>query len=641
MLQAIRDRATGWFAWVIVSLIIVPFALWGVHHYVEKDHNPTVLKVGNSQVTLREFQRIEYEQRGRLVSSFGEAVLKDESLLKNIVLSNLIESELYFQSALRKDLAVSDIQVATLIQGIPALQEEGHFDHERYQRLLRQQGMNEVRFESEIRRDQLINQWISGVTQTSFIVSPVLNQWQRLRYQQREIAYALLSPQTFAKEVSLKEEEIRQYYDKNLKTEFMSPEQVQVSYLEFRADGMIPSLESISDENIRAYYEEHKADYSIAEKRQARHILLSVPTNATQQEDQAVHAKMTELLASLKKGEKEFAELAKTYSQDKGSASAGGSLGWVSSGQMVEAFDKTLFALKQGELSEPVKTQFGWHIILLEQIDPARTKSLEEAKQDIAKKLAQREAETLFQKKIDQITNLAYDHPDSLEEVAKSSGLTVHVSPWVSQTGASDKTGQGSKKEESFQNSKFLQVAFSENVRAGENSEPILLNTGHAVVLRANGYQPPAPKPFDSVRQIITEKLVNQQAGALCQKRGESLFTQLQQGTLSPEEAGALAWKDPTMIQRDTTAVPREIVQAAYQLPKPKEGQSYYGGTLLADGSYALIRLQSVRDGETEKSQGDDRSSAMLKNVIAESELDRMKDAMRKDIPIEIYNAPQ
>lgn len=632
MLQSIRDRAQGLLAWVIVALIIIPFALWGINQYFGGGEEKGVATVNATKIYEREVQNEYLQQQQRLQQMFGENFrpeLFPEEAMKGRILQQLIERELLLQASADAGLRVDNSMLGATIRSIPAFQQDGKFSKTLYEQYLRRQGLSPKGFEEKLRRDLVAQQLYSGLTQTEFATSSEIESYLAVKNQTRNIGYVVVPVSAFEQDIEVSEQDATEYYDAN-KDRFMVPEQVSIAYLEVNAQDIAAGIE-VSDEELKARYEAQKANYEQAEQRRARHILIRVAEDAAPKEVETAKAKAEKLLEELREGAS-FKELAKANSEDPGSAKEGGDLGFFSRGQMVPAFDQAAFSLKVGELSEPVRSSFGYHIIKLEEIKEKRLKSFEEVQGQLLAEIRGEKAKDIVYDQAERLAELTHTNPDSLDFAAEELELKIAESELFSRKGGKGITA----------NRKVIDAAFSEDVLArGYNSEAIELGPNHYVVLRVREHKMPAPRPFEEVKDEIKSLLTKEKARSVAEEAAKALFERIQQGegpAKVAEEKG-WEWKTQDNIQRTATTPDRAIVQQAFEMPRPESSEKpVFDRTTLNSGDQAVLALYGVTDGKTEDLSEEQAKTAAstLKSANAQAGFKAFIDGLRAKADITI-----
>jgi peptidyl-prolyl cis-trans isomerase D len=594
MLQTIRERASGWIAYIIIGLLIIPFALWGINSYFGGAGPLVVAKVGDSEISLQEFQRAyqqeRQQQRQRLQAMLGDNF--DPALLegpgfKQQVLQGLIDRRLLIRTARTQGLGISDEQLSQDIQSYPIFQQNGKFDRERYERMLSSQGYSKSAFEESQRSALMLSQLQEGLVTSAIVTSQELDRLVALMKQKRELAYIVLSLDHYLAKTTVDEDAIQSYYQEN-KNQFLSPEQVKLSYLELTQEGMAKDI-PVSEDELRALYQEQIAKYVQPEQRRASHILVTVPDSADPAQKEAAKTRAQKIYQEIASGQKTFAEALKEVQGKEGIE--GGDLGIISHDMLDPAFESALYSLKSvGDVSEPVSTSFGYHIIRLDEIIPEQRKSFEEVRDEVAKEVRQRKAEARFYDVAQNLTNLSYEQPDSLKPAAETLGLEVKQSDWLTRN----------SREGIAAYPKVIKAAFSEEVlKEGFNSEPIEVEPGHVIVVRVLAHKEAAPRSLEQARDDIKQQLRRRRAGTAMEKDIAMLREKITQGedlqALAKEFNGEL--KKPGLTSRSEEGIDNNVLAQAFQLPKPGKGKVSVGSAVLSNGDQAVIVVSRIVPG--------------------------------------------
>ncbi|RMD70030.1 MAG: peptidylprolyl isomerase [Gammaproteobacteria bacterium] len=617
MLQSIRERAQGWLAWVIIILISIPFALWGINRYFGGGGEVAIASVNGTDITLRQWQRTYQQQRQRLLAVLGGDV--DDELLKQQILDGLIEHLLLLQAAQSMGLAISDVQLAAYIQAQPLFQKDGHFDRQRYEQVLSAQGMTPGMFEQQLYQRLLIQQMRLGITESALLTPSEAERMARLKGQRRTVSLLVVGAKPFLEGLEIQEDAIKRYYETH-EDAFTLPEQVQVQYIELSVENLMGQVPPPDEATLKRLYEESKADFVVPEARRARHILIPI-----EGDEAKAKALAEELLQRLKKGE-DFAALAKAYSKDPGSARLGGDLGYFSRGVMDKAFEEAVFSMKKGEI-RLVRTPFGFHIVQVTDIRPPEVKPFEKVKEDLIQRYRRREAERMFLDKAEELANLVYEHPDTLEPAAEALELPIKVSDFFTPKG-----GEGIAS-----NPKVVEAAFSRDVlEEGYNSEPIEIAPDHLLVLRVLEHRPPALQPLVEVHETIEKRLKQEKAAEKARALGEKILERLKSGE-DPEAVArdqGLSWEPPMTLGREDTRVHPDLLKTAFRLPKPKDGPTY-GGLSYPSGDYAVIRLEKVEEGSPEDLTDEEREA--LRRDLGEAAFAAFVKGLRQAADVKVY----
>ncbi len=625
MLDVIREHAQGKIAKFILVLIIIPFALWGVDSYLKQGGSgPVVAKVAGGEIMQNEFLQALKDQQEQMRASLGKnfdpSIMANPEIRKS-VLDGLVNQRIMLADATQEGLTVSDTQLAKFISGIEAFWENGTFSHTRYESVLRQQNMTTGMFEHRLRQDLLLQTAQEGVSRNAFIPRVVANNLIRINEQQREASQSVIQIEQFMPQAKVDAVAIKDYYDKH-QDEFRLPEQARLEYVVLSAEHLT-TLVAVSEEEIAAYYKEHASQFGQAEERQASHILIGVAATASAAEKTAAMDKARKVLQEVKQAPGNFAQFAKQYSQDTGSASQGGDLGYFGRGAMVKPFEDAAFQMAAGDISDLVQSDFGYHIIKLTAIKPAKLRPLQEVHGEITQELKKQKAGRKFVENAENFSNLVYEQGDSLTPVAQQLGLKVEQSGWVTRL-ASDTPLLNSPK--------LLQAVFTEEVLKNKrNTEAVEVVPNTLVAARMLEYKAASVKPLEEVSAALGQRLQRQQASVLAVKWGKDALAQLQQGNAP----AGLAWSQPQLVSRakpaDLTAdVLKETFRAkADKLPA-------YIGIENNQGGYTLVKVTRLVEGaameEARKQAYAQRFANMLEREYATAYLASLKQKTKVEI---------
>ena len=623
MLQAIRDKVTGWIAYAIIFLISIPFALWGVNSYLGGGEVLPAATVNGEDITLQNLDTAYANYRQQLEQAFGGTIpagIGDESVLKEQVLTQLIDEYALRQYADKQRYRIGNDELNKLIRSMEVFQTDGQFDTSIYEAQLGSQGYSPAGFEQEFRRTQSMEQLRAAINATAFTVPAQHEQIVSLLNQKRKIRVLtrLVDSQAYA----VSDQEIEDYYQANL-NRYMTAEQVKVDYLEVSLE-RVKSLVDVREEQLLERYQESIDNYTIAEIRTARHILLTMEDGISESEGKQIKDRLSEIRAQVVAGEN-FETLARAHSQDPGSAADGGSLGEIEKGMMVQPFEVALFGMQVGEVSEPVRTAFGWHLIKLEQISGGVTSSFDEVRAKIEDEFRSDIAENQIYDMTENLANLAYEQPDTLLPAAEQLGLELQTSEWFDRN-----SGTGIALDPKIRN-----IAFSNDVlNMGINSDAIELADNRIVFIRINERKPAAQKTLDEVRVVIIETLKRQKGREANQLVGNQALDALNAGKSLDDIA--TDWSvdivDSGFIGRDSKEVDGNLINLAFKMKKPASGL-VFDGLMLANGSYALVELSAVisSDSDAENERVEDLIKtatrvdyqALLKVLVSRSEVVR------------------
>jgi len=594
MLQAIRSNAQGWIAWVIVGLIILTFALFGIDQYARGDKVVVVAEVNGEDITARDFLVLYNRQKSRLEQQFGDMydqVVQDEEL-RDQVLDALIESTVINQWAFDNKMRVSDQQLAMTIQSAEAFQQDGQFNQRVYEEIILRNGLNVARFEYEQRQFLIENQYKMLTQGSSFATASEVEQLANLQGQERNVKYLRIDQRPFLKTVEVSADNVSAFYDTN-KASYIAPDQVVVEYIELSQSEMAKNI-SVNDEVIQTYYDEHKSLFMLPEKRQAKHILINMDADTVEAEAAAMKI-VADVQAKISAGES-FETLAKTYSKDPGSAQSGGDLGSFEQGMMVPEFDEAVFSMNVGEVSAPVKTDFGFHLIKLTGIAEAQYQPLAEVKAQVIEQYQLQQAEKQYFDLLEQVNTIAYEQADSLAPVVDATALTIQTSESFSRDGGTGKVTS---------NNKVINAAFSEDVlKSRLNSATLEIATNHSVVLRVKDYIEARQKPLTEVEAGIRENLQRSAAIAAAAELGEEVFAKVNAGE-NPVSlmVDGIEWNTVGWVNRNAQTLLPEITDAVFKADKPVDGKATWYSTQLATGDTVLIQISELRNMDVNEAQ--------------------------------------
>ncbi len=623
MLEAIRSAAKTWVAKVILVLITIPFALWGVESYIrDAPGTKTIASVGRDKITDLEYDNAVKNQLDRFRQQFGgqiDASVMDNPEMRKGVLDQLIDQRLLDKTARNSGLMVSDARLRDLIVKNTNFQEDGKFSPALYERVVKAQGYTAAGFENLVRQDSERQQFLDSVANTAFVSKTSIQGYLQASEQSREIAVVVITPDTFLPKVNTTPEMAQAFYDKNPK-DFTIPEQVRAEYVELTLEALAPGI-ALSAEEVAKYYEDNKARYVTKEERRASHILINAAKDAKPADKKVAEEKANALFAQIKKSPKDFAELAKKNSQDPGSGANGGDLGFFSRGMMVPQFDKAVFDGKKDELLGPVLTDYGYHIIRVSEIKPEKGKSLADAAPEIEGELKKQKASRKFAELAEKFSNAAFEQSASLKAAAEVANLTIK------QTGFFAK---GQAFQPPFNNPKLSTALFTDEVLKNKrNTEAVEIGASSLVVARVVESKPAVIRPFAEVQVPLIRRLAREEAVKLAKQDGEAKLAALKAGKGDVKFPALLA------ISRAATGGLQPPVVDAAMRANPKALPTFVG---VADpsGSYTLIQVAKVIDAPVPDEAKLAATRARLQQSLGQNELVSMLAQFRKDNDVSI-----
>ena len=584
MLQKIREKITGWVAWTIVITIGLVFAVWGID--LSFTPTPMAAKVNGAEVPVEPVRRAYQEQVSRFQQAFRGDVPEELSReIRTGVIEQFVRRELLQQRVQSQHYRVSDAELLEHVQSFDAFQVGGSFSMDAYRAVLAGAGYTPASFEAEQRRVLEIQQLQDAVVLSSFVTSDELERRVAMERELREVEWVSLPLDRFLADIEVSEAEIEERYQATA-DRWMTPESVDLAYIELGLDSLAQDVQ-LSEDDLRAFYESEVSReperFLGSERRKASHILLSTAEDA-----EAARDRIEAVRARIGAGE-DFAAVAAEVSDDPGSARSGGDLGWVERGMMVPAFEEALFAMDEGTVSEPVRTEFGWHLVLVEEIEQRGGASFEEAREELVAELRLRRAEDRFYDDAEALARLAFENADSLEPAASELGRELRTVEDVTRQG-----GPGIAA-----NPAVISAAWSDAVLdRGENSALIEIEDGRAVVIRVSGRDEPQLRPLQEVEEQIAAELRRERAAERARELGADAEARLEAGEAVADAAAALSadFVAGLTVVRDDTTVPPDVSRAAFMAERPAPGSATVVGVEGPNAYYAL-RVLSVTPG--------------------------------------------
>jgi peptidyl-prolyl cis-trans isomerase D len=571
---------------ILAVLIVPPFALFGVDYYFRgADPTDQVARVAGTRISQQEFGQALRRREDQLRQMLGGKVdpsMVDSPQIRRAVLNQLIDERVLYSAALKSGMTVPNAELQSIIGDIPAFKDgNGKFSPQRYRELLNAQGMSEGSFEAELRKDLIVGRSRDAFSTTAFVPHSVVDRLYRLRQQKREVSQFVLDPSQFTAKVKVTPEEAKAYYESH-KQQFELPEKVKLEYAILSLAAVEKGI-AVTPKELQDYYNSRSEQLlGKPEERRARHILVAVAANATAEQKAKAKDKAEALLAQARKSPKSFAKLAKSSSEDPGSAAEGGDLGFFARGKMVKPFDDAVFGMKVGDIVGPVQTQFGYHIIKLDAVRPSEIPKFEAVKGKIEEELKKAHAGRAFAQEADEFSNLVYDQPDSLQAVIDKFKLSLQSSGWVTRQGAEPPL---------LENDKFLRAVFSDNVlNKKQNTEAVEIAPNMLIAARVVAHEPAKLRAFDEVQGAIVQGLTQQKATELARHEGETLLDKLRKG-----EDADVHWSAPqTVLRERPEGLQPEAARAVFRADASK--LPAYAGQEIAGGRFVLYRIGKVID---------------------------------------------
>ena len=603
----------------LLLFIFPSFAFFGLESYTRmSDKGNEVARVAGQSISQQEWDAAQREQMDRFRQMFGERFdpkMFDTPEAKLSILDNLISQRALEAAVVRDHLTTSTTALQQSILGIPGLLgADGKFDSERYRATLAMQGMTPATYEARLSRDMAVQQMNAAIQNTAFAAKSVTNRLSDLNDQEREVQERLFKASDFIAQVKLSDEKIEQYYNQNA-SQFAIPEQAKIAYLVLNTDAVASQI-TVNDSDVKSYYEQNTKRYATEEQRRASHILIAVKKDASAADKTALKAKATALLEKLTKNPADFARLAKENSNDPGSAEKGGDLDYFAKGMMVKPFEAAAFALKQGETSGLVESDFGFHIIRLTGIKPAAVKSLDEVKADITAEIKKQLAAKKYSEMLETFTNTVYEQSDSLQPTADKLKLTIQTAANVS------RTVNPAAPAAVYNNPKFLTALFSdEALKNKRNTEAVEVAPNTMVAGRIVEFKPASKRPLSEVKEMVRTGLTQEEAAKLAIKAGQDALAALKR---KDDDSGFAAPRSVNRIKAQLGQATAEVMKAdVATLPA-------FAGSEFPGQGYAVYRITKVVQPTTVDTARRASEQQQIVNAMAQQEMVAYIDVLKK-----------
>jgi peptidyl-prolyl cis-trans isomerase D len=626
MLSTIREKIQGIFATVIIAMIVIPFALWGVNQYFEGDSKVTVAEVNGTEISHDDLQRQLDRYRGRVNPKMLET-----PFFKQQILNQMIQRILLQQAVQNGGYGVSREQLGALIRAMPEFQVDGTFNSARYEDLLRRSGQTYQGFEDSMRHQKMLDQLISGLKGSGFVTKQDEDRVLALAQQRRRIAVVTVSVDQLENGIKVSEKDLEDYYQAH-QDQYRVPEQVRIAYIELSAKSVAATIKP-TEADLKATYESEKSRFMTPPERRVSHILIPLSDSASPADVQKALKKAQDIARQAKAGAN-FASLARKYSGDSSTASRGGDLGTLSPGLLPKNLEAAIETLKQGGVTAPIRTRFGYHVAKVTQYKAGKVKSYAQVRQQLIALVKKEKGTRRYYDEVEKFNNIVYEQSDSLEPAAKALGLKVHTSDWFARTGGKGITA----------NPKVTGAAFSSDVLLDKhNSDSLEIGKDSLLALRVVDHKAATVKPFASVRKEIVANLRKDRAQQEATRLGSEILTRARKsGSLEQAARGVAAarYHKPVVLTRyDTKATDPAVLQAAFAAPRPRDKKESLVNASLKDKGYAVIAVTAVMDGKA--SDLDKKKAKELQNALqARRGDDYFNDfisGLRKQAKIEIH----
>jgi len=634
MLTAIKERASGWIAWALVILISIPFALWGINSYFEGASKISVASVNGVEVEESIYQQALSEQRRSLVQMMGrniDAEFFASKTFKLQALESLIDSQLQAEYLADRGYRITNEQLSNRIATFAAFQSEGRFDPARYEMLLQNAGLTVEGFERQQRQQGAVDQLRFGLRATSLVIPAMTDRAIRLLMQQRRAQYSVLDLQPYLDTVRVAEGAVRDEYEKHL-DRYVQPPQMQVDYLALSVDALATQAVITADAE-QAYYDDNTDRFTQPGSRSASHILMGVPADAADEVVEQARDEAAALVVKARDGQ-DFGELARKYSSDPGSAGRGGDLGIIRPGTMTPAFEAAVFALDLGQISDPVRTEYGWHVIKLTDLRESVVSPFAEVQNEITVLLSREWAEGEFMVMAEDFQNMVFEQPGSLEATSDFLGIPIQRTGWFSLSAGEGIAAHAFVRE----------AAFSDEVRVDRmNSEMIEIDSDTLVAVHYADHREQRQRDFEEVREAIADDLAVQAALAAQEAAAQQIIDSLRSGAQWAavlDDAGLPVYRLPEDAEDISDPDDENVARAVYSAPAPVSGQAGYGGTRLDGSRYSVFRLEEVVPGDPSQITPEEREQimALISARVGEELYTGATRALRSAANVEVFD---
>jgi peptidyl-prolyl cis-trans isomerase D len=625
MLQTLREKTSGWIATAILGLLVVPFAFFGMEQYLFQRNETFAAKIEappswwpsapavwpltmlwqREEISATDFRQAFEHERQQQRQQQGEQFDPrqfESSDNKRKVLDKLIDQHVLALAATRDGIAVTDALVRSEIEQVPSFQVDGKFNAQRYQLMLAGQNpaMSPRQFEQSV-RDQLRESAIpTTVGQTAFATPAELQRVLRLLGERRDLTVVTLpAPAPDAAPISALE--IQKWYDAH-QASYRAPETVSLEYIDVNASALPAAAAPTDDSALRQRYEQEKTRFIAPEQRLASHILIKVAATASATVQKAAEQKAAVLAQQAQQPGADFAALARANSDDTGSKSAGGDLGWVAKGVMVKPFEDALYAMQPGEIRGPVKSEFGWHIIQLREVKAGKQVPFEEAREQLVREQGEADRDHAFNDLTGKLVDQINKNPGTLAPAARLANLPVQQSGPVAR-------GQGGGV---IANPAVQRVAFSESmIQDGTVSDPIEVGPGHTVLIRVAQHSQEHQLPLAQVAARVIADIRSDRTKKTQAAAADKLVAQVRGGASLKDLAATqgLVASDMPAIPRNAPVPDKVTAEAAFNLPPPAPGKVSVDKVLLPDGRAVVFAVSKITPGNPAEAPPEQKAS--------------------------------
>ncbi len=591
MLGIIRDKASGWIAGIIVGALVLSFAFWGVSSYFGQGGDVYVATVNGTDINLKSFQQSFYTLRKQMQSMLQDdaLTLEEEAFVKEETLKRMIETEVVNQLIRDNGLRITNSKVVETIKELDYFKDDEGFDRDKYERSIISMGMEPVYFEAQLRMDLLSEQLQAGLSESLFVLESELNDVVRLKSQTRDLTYSILNLSSFTDDGAVDDSEIETFYKANPQR-FVEPEKVKIEYLELDVNELAKAI-TADEESLKTYYNNNKDNYDVVEQRSVTKLFVKADEESSA-EDKAKAEEVINAAMLLVKEGKNFEEVIEKFTEEGKGSLEFSEHAYMAKGVFDKELDEFLFGSDEGAISDPIETKSGFNIVKVGEIRGGPKNVYETVAEQVDADYKIAEAELQFFELADQLTNLSYEHSDSLEFAAEAIKQEVTESDYFSRDSAPEGV---------LSNSKIISTSFNpEIISNGQNSEAIELADNHIVVLRVIDHKIATTKPLDEVREDVIANIRQERAVEKIKEANEAITEQLKAGVATEALSNDIEveWITAEKVTRDDVNVNRAVLRYAFQSGKPISDKPIILSNRLGSGDYAIILVTAAYDGE-------------------------------------------
>ena len=656
MLQTLRDKMSGWIAIVIVALLAIPFAFFGMEQYLFQSGANYAAKVEvqpswwrsapdwwlvrrlaweSEEISPEEFREAfesERQRRRQIEGESFDARAFESPETKREVLEALVDRKVLKLAAVRDGMVVGDSRVREAIEGIQAFQVDGRFDEQRYLVTLQSQGYSPRGFQEMVREDLQAGLLAGQVARSAFTTSSETDRIMALLGERRDVAFVVLpapTPDTGAVTAA----EIQSWYEAH-RDEYRAPERVTLEYVELDS-GSLPAAPEADEATLRQRYEQEKARFVEPEQRLVSHILVPVEEGAGDAAQKAAEEKARQIAQQARAPGADFAELARANPGDPGSAANGGDLGWVRrDGGMVKPFEDAVFAAEAGSVSDPVRSQFGWHVIQLREVRTGHQVPFDQVRETLAQEQAQADRERAFNDLVGSFVDEVYRNPTELTAAAKKAGLEVRTAGPIARG-----EGEGVLSLPAVQRAAFSESLVQDNTA----SDPIEVAPDRSVIIRVTKHEPERALSVAEARERIVAAIRADRAAKRVQAQAEAMVGRIEAGESlqSLADAASLQLQDIQGMPRGTPVPAEAAAEAYFRAPAPAEGEVSPGHVALADGSVVVFAVGKVTAGDASEASEAERGMfrEQMAAVVGSDDAQALQRALRRQMKVTVVES--